>query len=280
MKLLIRGMGVGITEAVPGVSGSTIAMILGIYERLVYSLSILTTSNRKQAYPFLAVFGLGMLIGLGISIYMVEYLLDAFPAPTMIFFGGIIAGFLPFLWKDAHAQSNTKAGAKFYLILLAFFSLVTAGQFFGGGSSIDAASLTMGNYIYLLCSGIIASTALVLPGISGALILTILGLYELILDAVIHVHLPVALTVGTGLVLGVLLTSRIVRYLLRRFPQGTYAAMVGLVAGSLVAIYRNIDKDLSTGLIFASFTSFTAGLLLVLLLVKFSRPDKMNRKPA
>ena len=68
-------MAVGATETVPGVSGSTVAMILGIYERLDYSLSILTTNQRKKAFPFLTVFGIGMVIGFALSIFLIGYLL-------------------------------------------------------------------------------------------------------------------------------------------------------------------------------------------------------------
>src|SRR5699024_5640995 len=91
--VMFRGMAVGVTEAVPGVSGSTVAMILGIYERLIYSLSILTTNQRKKSLPFLFVFGLGMVIGFALSVFLIDYLLKTYRTPTLTFFIGIIVGF-------------------------------------------------------------------------------------------------------------------------------------------------------------------------------------------
>lgn len=86
LGIIFRGMAVGITETVPGISGSTVAMILGIYERLIYSLSILTTKHRKEALPFLFTFGAGMVIGFAISIFIISYLLHYYRTPTLIFF--------------------------------------------------------------------------------------------------------------------------------------------------------------------------------------------------
>src|SRR5699024_5988048 len=120
LGIMLRGVAVGITEAVPGVSGSTVAMILGIYERLIYSLSILTTKQRKKAMPFLFMFVTGMIVGLVVAVFLIGYLLKNYRTPTFTFFMGIIIGFLPYLWKETRSLSNTKLNIKHYLIIFLF----------------------------------------------------------------------------------------------------------------------------------------------------------------
>ncbi len=182
-------MAIGITETVPGVSGSTIAMILGIYEKLIYSLSILTSHERKEAMPFLITFGLGMVIGFALSINIINYLLHTYRTPTLMFFVGIIVAFIPFLWKEANNHAKTNLTMKHYLIITLFVCLVVLGQLLGGSNTLEMSNLSLGNYLFLVSAGFIASTALVLPGISGALMLTILGIYEIATAAVISLYI-------------------------------------------------------------------------------------------
>lgn len=262
-------MFVGITETVPGVSGSTIAMVLGIYERLVNSLSMLTTKDRKKALPFLFTFGIGMCCGFLAFIFVIRYFLDNFYLQTLFFFIGIIAGFLPYIWKDA--VSTTKSGfiKKLYFIMLAslsFVIIIVMIQFFSGMGNVDINNLSFLNYVYLIVSGFFASTALVLPGISGALILTIMGIYEIAVDGLLGLNIPIIFAIGSGVLLGVLITSRAVKYLLTNYISGTYSAMIGLVGGSIFAILSNLTADFYTELNVAIFITFISGAALVVFL--------------
>ncbi|RKL64736.1 DUF368 domain-containing protein [Salipaludibacillus neizhouensis] len=266
LGIILRGMAVGITETVPGISGSTVAMILGIYERLIYSLSILTTKHRKEALPFLCTFGTGMVIGFAISIFIIDYLLSNYRTPTLTFFIGIIVGFLPYLWKETLHHSKNKLTLKHYIIMLLFLSIVVFGQFFSGMNQIDLNSLSIADYIFFAVAGFIASTALVLPGLSGALILTILGIYEIATASLMSFDLPIILAIGLGIVLGVLLTSKLIRYLLANYMVETYAAMIGLVSGSIYAIQYNLDSVFGTSTIVVSLITFFAGIAFIITL--------------
>lgn len=266
LGIILRGMAVGITETVPGISGSTVAMILGIYERLIYSLSILTTKHRKEALPFLCTFGTGMVIGFAISIFIIDYLLSNYRTPTLTFFIGIIVGFLPYLWKETLHHSNNKLTLKHYIIMLLFLSIVVFGQFFSGMNQIDLNNLSIADYIFFAVAGFIASTALVLPGLSGALILTILGIYEIATASLMSFDLPIIFAIGSGIVLGVLLTSKLIRYLLANYTVETYAAMIGLVSGSIYAIQYNLDSVLGTSTIVVSLITFFAGIAFIITL--------------
>ncbi|GAE30483.1 DUF368 domain-containing protein [Alkalihalobacillus hemicellulosilyticus] len=266
VKLILRGMAVGMTETVPGISGSTVAMIVGIYERLIYSLSILTTNKRKEAIPFLLTFGVGMVLGFGCSIFIIKFLLETYRTPTFLFFVGIIVGFLPYLWHDTIKHAQSKLRVKHYVIMLFFFGVVVGSQVLGSFHFIDWNHLTFFDYVFFIIAGFIASTALVLPGISGALILTILGLYEAMTASLVALNWPILFAVGSGILLGVLLTSKLIRYLLKHYTSETYSAMVGLVSGSIFAILNELDGVINNQVIIASLITFVGGIVLIFLL--------------
>lgn len=264
--IILRGIAVGITETVPGISGSTVAMIFGIYERLIYSLSLLTTKKRKEVLPFLITFATGMVIGFVFSIFIINYLLDTYRTPTLMLFTGIIVGFLPYLWKETVFLSKNKLLLKHYVIIVLFFILVLVSQALNGIVEIDSTNLSMSDYIFFVVAGFIASTALVLPGLSGALILTILGLYELVTVSLISFDLAIIFAVGSGIVLGVLFTSKLIRYLLSNYMIETYAAIIGFVSGSIYAILNNLESSFNTSTILISVVTFIVGIILIVTL--------------
>jgi len=266
LGIIFRGMAVGITETVPGISGSTVAMILGIYERLIYSLSILTTKHRKEALPFLFTFGVGMVIGFAISIYIIDYLLSNYRTPTLTFFIGIIVGFLPYLWKETLNHSKNKLKLKHYIIMFLFLSIVVFGQLLSDTNQMDLNNLSIADYIFFAVAGFIASTALVFPGISGALILIILGIYDIATASLMSFDFPIILAISSGIVLGVLSTSKLIRYLLTNYTVETYAAMVGLVSGSIYAIMDNLDSVFGTSTIIVSLITFFSGIIFIITL--------------
>lgn len=268
LGIMLRGMAVGVTEAVPGISGSTVAMILGVYERFIYSLSMLTTRKRRKSLPFLLLFGSGMVIGFIIAIFLVGYLLKTFRAPTLLFFVGIIVGFLPYLWKDTLKISKKRLKVKHYVIIFLSIGIVVISQLLGHTSNMNLTNLSLANYFLLGMIGLAASTALLLPGISGALILTIFGVYEFAMESLIMRNLPVVFAIGTGVLIGVLFSSKFIRYLLLHYQLETYCAMIGLVSGSIFAILYNLDTYFNTQTIIISIISFLAGVISLVVLEK------------
>ena len=144
--------------------------------------------------------------------------------------------------------------------------LVIFGQLLGGSSNIDLHNLSLTDYLFFVVAGVIASTALVLPGISGALILTIFGIYEIAMDSLISLNFPIVLAIGSGIVIGILFSSKLIRYLLEKFKIETYAAMIGLVSGSIYAILRNLDSAFDNQTILLSFITFFAGVFFLIIL--------------
>nr|WP_281241422.1 DUF368 domain-containing protein [Shouchella lonarensis] len=156
---------------------------------------------------------------------------------------------LPFLWRSGRTQTNTSFRLSHFLLILLSFALVAMIRFFHDPTadmtytaSIEQtanvlANLSFSSYLFLFVAGWLASTALVLPGVSGALIMLVLGVYNTATTALKHVHIPVIVTIGLGVCAGVLTTSRVCRFFFNTYTQATYAVMIGLVAGSVVVIF-------------------------------------------
>ena len=127
---------------------------------------------------------------------------------------------------------------------------------------------SLADYFLLGMIGLAASTALLLPGISGALILTIFGVYEFAMESLIMRNLPVVFAIGTGVLIGVLFSSKFIRYLLLHYQLETYCAMIGLVSGSIFAVLYNLDTYFNTQTMIISIISFLAGVISLVVLEK------------
>lgn len=239
---ILKGLAMGIVETVPGVSSSTIAMLLGIYESIIAAISDLTTKRYKKAILFLLPIGIGILIGVAFSALAVKYLLEMYPVPTHYLFIGLIIGMLPLIWRNGHSlpTNNHPYKSHHFLLMILLFILVASFRFIQPENEVITESLTGSDAIYLFFSGWLASIALVLPGMSGALILMIVGAYYTALNALLTVNLPIILTLIAGIVIGVLLTGKFVRYLLQNFHKITYASIIGMLAGSVIILYPGI----------------------------------------
>lgn len=236
-KAIFKGMAMGTVETVPGVSSSTIAVLMGIYERLIEAIGQLTSKRWKEGIAYLIPLGIGMFGGFIISVMVIKYLLEHYFQPTHFLFMGLVFGILPSLWRTARTESKEPMRLRHYVLILLSLLAVAATRFLDVERDIIMTDLTASDYLFLFVSGWLASTALILPGISGALILTLLGVYYTAISAISSMNLPVIFTIGAGIVAGILITSRLIRFLLQRYALLMYASMLGLVAGSIVVLY-------------------------------------------
>lgn len=240
-KAMFKGMAMGTVETVPGVSSSTIAMLMGIYEKLIESIGHLTSRRWKEGVAYLIPIGIGMCGGFLVSVLLIKYLLEHYQQPTHFLFMGLVIGMLPSLWRSARQEARRSFSFVHGLFLLIAFCAVAATRFLDNDGTAIMTDLAAMDYLFLFLSGWLASTALILPGISGALILTILGVYYTAISAISDMNIPVIFAVGAGVVAGVLITSKIVRYLLRQYTRVMYALMIGMVAGSTVVLYPSFS---------------------------------------
>ncbi|MCO4328479.1 DUF368 domain-containing protein [Staphylococcus hyicus] len=268
---LPRGFAMGVSDLIPGVSGGTIALLLGIYDDFISSVSGVFSKNFKRSVLFLLPIIIGMGLAIGILSSLINYLLAYHQVPTMFFFTGLIIGVIPFLLRISHYNKTFKASH--WIIVVTFTLLLAAMAFFKGDTSHTAPSdidLSTPMLIKYFVAGMLASSAMLLPGISGSFILLLLGVYSTVTYAISEIvrfnfqALPVILLVGCGVLLGFIIASKLIKFLLTHYTYLTYAAILGLVVGSLFSVFPGLPTTLLTWIIsiFTLMIGFTVSYIL------------------
>lgn len=245
----IRGFCMALADSVPGVSGGTVAFILGFYDDFVNSLNNIISGDkigRIRALKFLSKIGIGWIAGFILSVLFITSIFEKNIYEINSLFLGFIIASIPLIVKsERKTLSSNKKNIIFLIIgIIIVFSMTYFNPMTGSGNSfsvrVDNLSLSFMAYIFI--SGMIAISAMVLPGISGSTILLIFGLYSPILSAIKQVlrlnldYLPAIMIFGVGVLVGVLVTVRTVRSLLRKFRAGTIYCIIGLMIGSTYAV--------------------------------------------
>ena len=239
LRLFLTGFAMGAADIVPGVSGGTMAFILGIYESLIAAIKSFNLEALRLALAlrwralaehvslkFLLALGLGLAVAiLALSSFLSATLDDADGRALLFafFFGLVLASILT---VGGQVRWGMRSAAIFLLGAAAAFVIVNIVP-----AQADHSAPT------LFISGMIAITAMILPGISGSFMLLIMGQYDFVLTAVSNRDLPPIIFVGMGAVVGILAFSRLLSYLLRHYYNLTVALLVGFMAGSLWKIY-------------------------------------------
>lgn len=236
--LMLKGMGMGAADVVPGVSGGTIAFIVGIYEELINSIksinghSLKLLLSGKLAAFWKAVnanFLLSTVAGIGISVFslakIITYLLVTHPILVWSFFFGLVLASTWFVSKDIK-QWNWKT----------IFSFV-AGSLMAFYITVATPAETPSNLLFIFLCGAIAICAMILPGISGSFILVLLGKYFYIMEAVKTLNISVILVFMGGAAIGITSFSRVLSFALSKFHDITIAVLAGFMLGSLNKVW-------------------------------------------
>lgn len=265
LEVMYKGFLIGSTMLVPGVSGGSMAIILGIYERLLSAISSLTR-NVKENLLFLGLFVVSAGMGMLFLARPILSLLESYPKPMQCLFIGAVAGGIPVIWKQGKIERITwKTGLCFVAGFLSVIgiSLIPAEVFQTGFAAktteVGVQSTGLFSYLLLIVAGILSSTALVLPGISVSYFLLVLGLYQELMRAISEMDMEFLLPMGSGILIGVLLTTKALEYVLKRYPQVAYMVILGFVVGSVLEILPQMPRGgewlLCTG---AGLTGFFA----------------------
>ncbi|WP_062107156.1 DUF368 domain-containing protein [Bacillus niameyensis] len=257
-KNLLRGFIMGTTDLIPGVSGGTVAFVLGIYDRLLASISGFFSRDWKKHIGFLFPLALGMGVALVLLSKGIDYLLEYHEKPTQFFFMGLVIGVLPFIMKQADVKRNFSARHYIALIIIAIL-LASLGFLQTNENADPITTLNIATIIGLFFSGWLASMAMLLPGISGSFVLLLLGVYSTAINALSTMNIPVILTIGAGVIVGFVVSSKAIQYLLSHFQHLTYALIIGLIIGSIFVIYPGIPSGRG---IILSLITFLIGLIL------------------
>ena len=238
LLIVLKGIGMGAADVVPGVSGGTIAFITGIYEELIRSIKSINLSSLKLLLKgelsgfWEAINGwflVSVAAGIGISVLSLakglKFLLDHHPILVWSFFFGLIIASAVYVARDIKKWSFTTILSVLIGIVIAYFITI-----------VTPASANT-NYSFVFLSGAIAICAMILPGISGSFILVLLGMYRFILGALSDLNLPVIILFLAGALIGIVVFSNVLAWLLKRFYTQTIALLSGFMIGSLNKVW-------------------------------------------
>lgn len=285
---LLKGMAIGIAMIIPGVSGGTLAVLLNIYDDMINAVNNFF-KDFKNSIKILLPIILGALIGFVALIFPISYGLEKCPLIIISLFAGLIIGGIPQLYKKVQGKESIIG----LIIGLISIGIMVGICFISSGVNITLSSLDFGTWLYLLLGGILAAVALVVPGISGSLILMILGLYTpilIVLSDLLHFqnifsNIMICLPVGLGVIIGFFSIAKLMGFLLKKHPINTYFSIIGFVIGSIFTIYyatitdSEYTIDFSLPSILISIVCLIGGFLLTYLLEKkISKPSKEEEK--
>ena len=270
MKSLIvnvfRGFCMALADSVPGVSGGTVAFILGFYDKFINSLNDLFSKdgNKKESIKFLIKLGIGWIIGMALATIILSKVFESHIYVVSSLFVGFILFAIPLIIKDD--MKLLKGNYKhliFTVIGIVVVSLLTyLNQKTINSIDISVSSLNIGLCIYTFVAGMVAISAMVLPGISGSTLLLIFGLYLPIINGIketLHLNLefvPILFIFGLGIIAGIFLVIRLVKKALEKYRSQTIYTIIGLMIGSVYAIIMG-PTSLSTPKSPLSFATFS-----------------------
>lgn len=256
---IIKGIFIGVANIIPGVSGGTMAVSMGVYDKIINSINSITKEFKKSFLTLLPLV-IGMIGGIGVFSYIIPYSLSHYAFQTCMCFAGLIVGGIPQIignTSDALKKEERKMGFTHIIafIVLAALAVIMAVAN-GNNSGPSVITVDFKNIVILVVIGIVAAATMIVPGVSGSLVLMILGYYSGIIGTIrdfisslknlnwsglghcVAILVPFAI----GCVLGILLISKLISWLFKKFESVTYCAILGLIAASPFAIFYKMEK--------------------------------------
>ncbi|HCY4447911.1 TPA: DUF368 domain-containing protein [Staphylococcus aureus] len=275
---ILKGFAMGTSDLVPGVSGGTIALLLGIYNQFTSSISGIFSRRFWPSFTFLIPIIIGMLLAMGSLSNLFNYLLSQHHIPTMFFFGGLIIGIVPYLLKISNYK--TSFTTKHYMMVIAGIAILIVITLMNNGDKHAGETLTLSTSLIIkyFIAGMCASSAMLLPGISGSFMLLVFGVYGTVMLAISEVvklnftGLPILLAVGFGVLAGFIISSKIIQYFLTHHKLMTFALIIGFVVGSLFAVFPGLPTNIVMW--FVSLVVFIIGFIVSLTLGRITAENE------
>lgn len=272
-----------LADSVPGVSGGTIAFILGFYDKFINSLDDLAFGDiekKKKAFFFLIKLAIGWVIGMILAVLVLTNLFESHIYQVSSVFIGFILFSIPLIAKEEKESLKGKYYNIIFMIIgILIVALITYFNPISGESNVvDISNLNFGLALYIFVAAMIAISAMVLPGISGSTLLLIFGLYIPIISAIkefLHLnfsYLPALIVFGLGVIFGIILVIRLIKIALKKYRSQSIYCILGLMIGSIYAIIMGpTTLDATTApLSFSTFSilAFLLGGVIILGLEK------------
>ena len=247
LKNILKGMLIGIANIIPGVSGGTMAVSMGIYDKIIHCISH-PFKDLKNNILFLIPIVLGMGIAIAASAFGIDYLFEKFPFQTNLLFIGLILGSFPAIYRKV--KERTIGLGHIFSAVLFFIAVVGMALMNGKQGGTIIIEVTAADAVKLFLVGVLASATMVIPGVSGSMILLLLGYYNPILDYIkewimaalsfdfgaIWKPTFVLVPFGVGVLVGMVVIAKIIEIIFEKFPIYAYWSIIGLLFASPIAI--------------------------------------------
>ena len=274
LKIFISGMVFGIANVIPGVSGGTMLVIFGIYDQLTEAISGVKAIIKNIV--FLLCFGLGAGVGLLGFASVISVMFKNFGVQTNMFFIGLILGSIPMIYRMGTSESKVRplCAVPFILALGGVVLLAVLEQMNIVAAPDVVTGFDIGMTVKLFLCAILASVAMIIPGVSGSFVMMLLGVYETIIGAIqikdlnFYVIIPFAI----GVIIGIIGGAKLISILIKKHKLMVYSAIMGLVAGSVYAILpEDFGFNLQTGY---GFVCLLFGVLTSVLVSKLGNSEE------
>jgi len=250
---VIKGMLIGVANIIPGVSGGTMMVSMGVYEKIIGVVNNLFKDIKKSILTLLPL-GVGMVLGVAVFSFIIPWCLQVYPFPTSFCFIGLILGGVPAILKPAKESLNNEGksiSAPHIIAFVALFALaVGMAAMNETQTSFADFDLNIGFMISIFLVGVVSAATMVVPGVSGSLVLMILGFYEGIMSSIsgfissvfafdwaqIFYYVGVLAPFGVGFIVGIFAVAKLIEWLFNKFPSVTYSGILGLIVASPIAI--------------------------------------------
>lgn len=281
---IIKGAIMGAANVIPGVSGGTMALVMGIYERLINSINQLNFNTLKKIFitrDFKSFakdtdlfFLISITVGIFVSIFslsiLLEFLFETHKILVLSYFFGLIFASVFFVGKTIKKYTSLSI----FLFLIGF--LIAGGMVFISPSSSNS------SFLFLIISGAIAMCSMILPGLSGSFVLLLIGNYELIICAINDLNFSILIPFGIGALSGIILFAKLLQFIFKKFRNNTISLLTGFIFGSLIVLWPwkldDIDSNSFNYFIpnlnletFIAFALILLGALSVVIIEKYSK---------
>lgn len=247
LKMILKGVVIGVANIIPGVSGGTMAVSMGIYDKIIHAATHFLSEFKKSMKILIPIL-IGAGLGLVVVARLIQMMFDKAPFQTNLLFVGLIVGGLPAMTKKVKGQSIRLSHIIACVLFFAFVvGLAAIGETEGAAADL---SINAVNIMKLFGVGIITSATMVIPGVSGSMILMLIGYYNPVLnevnrfiDNLVSFNVPglidgcaVLVPFGIGVVVGIVAIAKIIEFIFKKFPYVAYWAIIGLIVASPFAI--------------------------------------------
>lgn len=268
---ILCGFCLGISVFAPGISGSIMAIIMGIYDKLLVIASN-PLKNFKKNFKFLLPLGIGAVISLVLFVLVFSYLFETYEKAVFMLFIGLIVGNLPVVYKEAR-----KSAFKWYYILgaLGAFAVALIVGIMSEGTA--GTQITQGhtNLIYIAISGLLAGFSCLVPGMSVSMILIVMGVYDYLIAAAKSLDIVTIGVVGVSFVIAMILSSKLIKFIFTKFSGMAHFMVMGFLLGSVGGIFLTLPKGGSN---LAGIIMLFIGLAISLLFVYLGKKVDIDEK--